>query len=88
MTLRLYFVPSLFPRTIGRKAWREIYRWKRVTEKRLEAEVSKQMQDFATFGSTMPEHMRRDFMDRLINPPLLVHDQQAITQDQIHALSR
>lgn len=86
MTLQLYFVPHLFPRTIGRKEWRDIFRWKRTTEKKLEAELDKQLDDFAVYGSTWLPQMRQDFMDRVVNPPLLIHDKMAHTQEQIDAL--
>jgi len=79
MTLALYFVPQLFPRTITRKEWRKIDRWRRVTQKQLAAAAADQMRNFAAFGSTMPQRMRDDFLNEMVNPPLLVHDRMDIS---------
>lgn len=76
--LKLLFVLSKFPRTIGRKEWKEIWRWKRVTEKELkkhEAEMLERMRNFAAFGTTHPE-MYQDMIERIINPPITFHDKQ------------
>ena len=74
MSIAMYFVPERFPRTIGRKEWKEIWRWKRVTQKRLIEEVAKEQLMLSVYGSTMPDYARCDLIERMIFPPLLVHD--------------
>jgi len=71
--LQLYFNPQKFPRTITREEWREIWRWKRITEKKLREEMSRQLANLATYGITHPE-----YLERFVNPPLLVHDKQEL----------
>lgn len=77
--ISLYFVLSKFPRTINRKQWREIWRWKRLTQKQLAVEVSKQLEMLGAYGSTTPDYIRQDMLDNMINPPLLVHDRMDIS---------
>jgi hypothetical protein len=72
MTFALYFVPSQFPRTITRAEWKEIWRWKRVTQKILAEEYEKRRNDLAAFGHTYPDW-------RMISPPLLIHDKQNVS---------
>lgn len=76
--LNLHFDPVKFPRTIGRAEWREIWRWKRETQKRLIAEAVKQQENLAIYGTTMPDYVRCDIIERMIRPPLLIHDKQDI----------
>lgn len=78
MTLALYFNLSKFPRSLGRDEWKEIWRWKRVTEKKLEAELEQQRFNLIAFGTTMPSYIKRDIIDQMINPPLLIHDKQQL----------
>lgn len=73
MSLVLYFDPAKFPRTITRKEWKEIWRWKRMTEKALVKELEEQMLNISLFGCSHP-----DMLDRIINPPLLVHDRMKL----------
>lgn len=70
--LRLSFNPTKIPRTISKEEWYEIWRWKRVTEKRLSEQIETDIINFTVYGSTWPEEMRQDYMDQLTNPPLLV----------------
>lgn len=74
--LSLYFNPSKFSRTITRKEWKEIYRWKRITEKKLIEVTQEQIQNLVTYGSTVPRYMKADIIDKIVNPPLLIHDKQ------------
>lgn len=76
--LQLYFNPAKFPRTIKRDEWKEIWRWKRITENKLIEATETQLQNLVIFGSTMPRYVRDDIMDKTINPPLLVHDKQEL----------
>ena len=71
--IALYFNPSKFPRTITRKEWRDIWRWKRVTEKQLAIEARAQIESLHYYGTTMPRHIRDEMLDNIINPPLLIH---------------
>jgi hypothetical protein len=77
MTLQLYFNPALFPRTITRKEWKKIWRWKRITQKRLAEEFEQQRLNLIMFGTTHPD-IKADMLDRMINPPLLIHDRMKI----------
>jgi hypothetical protein len=70
--LKLLFVPEKIPRTITRKEWYEMWRWKRVTEKKLKEEVEKQFNFLRTYGTTMPDYQKKDLLDKLINPPLVL----------------
>lgn len=73
MALALHFVPNKFPRTITRREWKEIWRWKRLAQKQLAEETEKRMLNFILYGTSHPE-----LLDDLINPPLLVHDKQEL----------
>lgn len=73
MALVLYFNPAKFPRSITHKEWQEIWRWKRVVEKRLDKELLGRLSNFAVYGTTHPE-----IYDEIINPPLLIHDKQEL----------
>jgi hypothetical protein len=49
-----------------------MWRWKRVTEKKLKEEVEKQFNFLRTYGTTMPDYQKKDLLDKLINPPLVL----------------
>jgi hypothetical protein len=74
----LHFDPAKFPRTISRAEWREIWRWKRSTEKKLADEARRQVADLVAFGSTMLPGVRAELIDNLVRPPLLVHDRMGV----------
>lgn len=74
--IALHFVPTKFSRATTRAEWREIDRWRRVTQKKLTEENQRQINDFIAFGSTMLPQARADFLDRMTYPPLLVHSKQ------------
>lgn len=74
--LKLYFNLRGFPRTVNREQWRRIWRWKRETEKKLDEEAQRQMNNFVVYGATWPEHIRADFLEKSINPPLVMHELQ------------
>lgn len=76
--IKLIFNPSSFPRTITRSEWKDIWRWKRDTEKRLKAHMDAQMQDFYTYGTTWSPNARDDFIQKLTNPPIMMHPRQRI----------
>lgn len=42
-------------RTITRKEWKKVWRWKRVTEKVLKRELQKRMDNLSVYGTTHPE---------------------------------
>lgn len=67
------FNPSRLSRSITRKEWKEIWRWKRVTEKRLVEELERQRQNFIAFHTTMPSYMKKDIMEQMIYPPILIY---------------
>lgn len=69
----LVFNPSRLSRSINRKEWKEIWRWKRVTEKQLAKSVEEQIGLLVAYGTTMPEYMRKDMIDVIVNPPLLMY---------------
>lgn len=77
--LQLYFYPQGFPRTIGRKEWKEIWRWRRIVQKKLIEELQRQTDNLIMYGDTLPRYMREDMYDKLINPPLLIHDKQGFS---------
>lgn len=69
----LVFNPSRLSRSITRKEWNEIWRWKRVTERQLARSISEQMQLLGAYGTTMPEYMRKDMIDTIVNPPVCIY---------------
>lgn len=69
----LVFNPERLSRSINRKEWKDIWRWKRVTEKQLAKSISEQIQLLGAYGTTMPEYMRKDMIDRLIHPPVCIY---------------
>lgn len=64
--MRLLWQPNHLPRTMSRREWREIYRWKRVEEKKL-LRMERETLRFAV------EFNELDMLDRIVNPPLLIH---------------
>lgn len=74
--IQLSFEPTAFPRTITRSKWKDIWQWKRVTQKKLNAHWLEQMNNFRTYGNTWPPQVREDFMDQVINPGIVMHDLQ------------
>lgn len=69
----LVFNPERLSRSINRKEWKEIWRWKRVTEKQLKRSIEEQIGLLVAYGSTMPQYIRKDMVDVVVNPPLLVY---------------
>lgn len=69
----LVFNPSRLSRSITRKEWKDIWRWKRVTEKQLKKSVEEQIGLLIAYGATMPDGLRRDIIDVVTNPPLLIY---------------
>lgn len=62
--MKVLWTPTILPRTMTRREWRDLYRWKRVEEKklrRMETAAIRAMFD------------RNEMLDRIANPPLLVH---------------
>lgn len=72
-TMILVFNPERLSRSINRKEWKEIWRWKRVTEKQLAKSVEEQIGLLVAYGTTMPEYMRKDMIDVIVNPPLCIY---------------
>lgn len=75
--VRLYFDSTKFDRSIGRKEWEEIWRWKRITEKKLSKALQQQIDNLVVFGTTHPE-LCQDLIDKIINRPLFIHDKQKL----------
>ena len=74
MSLQLYFNLATFPRTITRKEWKEIWRWKRIMEQKLNTHAEEMAMNMSMFGHSHPGY--QDWLDQVINPPLLIHDRQ------------
>lgn len=72
----LYFQLQGFPRSITRRQWRDIWRWKRIETKRLELEGQRRVE---LLKANLPHYVREDIVSQMINPPLLVHDLQGLT---------
>lgn len=71
--MNLVFNASSLSRSITRSEWKEIWRWKRLTERRLKKSVEEQIAMLVAFGTNMPKHVREDIVDLLINPPLMIY---------------
>lgn len=72
MSLQLYFVPTLLPRTISRKEWYDLWRWKRVMQQELTVAAWRETAFFREYGHTLTPEQRRDMLDRMVNPPILL----------------
>ncbi len=71
--MNLIFNATSLSRAITRAEWKEIWRWKRLTEKRMKKSVEEQIALLVAFGTTMPKHIRSDMVDTIINPPLMIY---------------
>lgn len=71
--MMLVFNPERLSRSITRDEWRDIWRWKRVTEKQLRKSVEEQIGLLVAYGNNMPQKIRRDIIDVVVNPPLLMY---------------
>lgn len=69
----LVFNQASLPRTITKQQWKEIWRWKRVTEQRLKKSIEEQIALLSIYGTTMPKHIRNDMIDVIVNPPLMIY---------------
>lgn len=72
----LVFNPEHLSRSINRKEWKEMWRWKRVTEKQLKKSIEEQFGLLVAYGTTM----RKDMIDVITNPPLLMYPMPADNQ--------
>lgn len=76
--MRLLWNDGLIPRSTTRGQWREMNQWRRKTAKILranEAENLALLTNLVAYGTTHPEitrDIRREMMDRAVNPPLLL----------------
>ncbi|SDL08463.1 hypothetical protein SAMN05428953_12682 [Mesorhizobium muleiense] len=70
--IHLLFNADAIPRTTTREQWREIDRWRRVTERTLRAERERQIASIITYGTSHPEIVR-DFIEKAINPPIMMY---------------
>lgn len=75
----LVFDITKIPRSTTREEWIELHRWRRLAQKRIEEAIRAKLEmllstrdDFSAFGTAI----RRDIMDNLINPPLLLGSYQ------------
>lgn len=69
----LVFNQASLPRTITQQQWKEIWRWKRVTEQRLKKSIEEQIALLSIYGTTMPKHVRNDMINVIVNPPLMIY---------------
>lgn len=69
--MRVYLPFEKVDRSITRKRWKEIYRWKRIWIKRCR-EMEDDQIEFLRRNKQMPQRIRDDIMDHIINPPLLL----------------
>lgn len=70
--IRLIFNKTAIPRTTTREQWRDIWRWKRETEKKLAEQAAKHLEAVIMFGTSHPEILDR-YMDRATNPPVMIY---------------
>ena len=74
---RLVFNADKIARTTTRSEWREIDRWRRVTQRELSkhdaamiAMLREPLSDLAAFGQAQ---MRADVIQSIVNPPIMVY---------------
>lgn len=65
----LIFNPRKIPRTITRQEWKEIHRWRRVTQKNINEMIQLGRNRLTILG---PGKQRDDLIDRMINPPVIL----------------
>lgn len=70
---RLVFDHSRIPRTTTRKEWREIDRWRRITERQVKKAVAEEHELLRRNLDMLPPETRARMIDRMINPPLMVY---------------
>lgn len=70
--LKLHFDQAAISRSTSREEWYKLWRWKRVVEKQLARSIEERIRLLQVYGTDMPEYMRKDMIEELINPPLLV----------------
>lgn len=72
--MKLLFRKGLIPRTTTRQSWKEIWRWKRKTERTLsemEEKTIAQLRD-----EELPDKARQAIIDSVINPPVLIYPEK------------
>ncbi len=75
MVIKLVFDRQAIPRSTTREAWRVIWRWKRVTEKKMreqEAEFSRMYSNMLIYGTSHPEILR-GMENKMMNPPIMLY---------------
>jgi len=72
MGLSLYFNPTMIPRTITRKEWKEIWRWKRITQSELAKAMQREIDYLVVYGNTLLPEQKQRMIDNIVNPPLLL----------------
>lgn len=68
--MKYYFDPTKIPRSVEKTEWKQIWRSKRMIVKRLaeqENEMRNRLRD-----KTLPNYVRKDIMDELVYPPLML----------------
>ena len=78
--MKLLFIVQKFPRSMTKEEWREVWRWKRLTEKKLaknEEEMVKVWRDVAVYGIGWAK-VREGIVEHLTNPPFLIPDKMEL----------
>lgn len=92
--MQLLFDQTRVPRSTTRNQWREMDRWRRVTERKLAVEVErkcdtlrKMTEQFVATGSTtvLLQRVQDDIIQHLVFPPLLLgpHQEATIRTDKL-----
>jgi hypothetical protein len=76
--MRLLFNPAKLPRTMTRKEWKEIDRWRRVVTRKLRESLEQRLSEVFIRGG---EKFLIDVLDEAVNPPLLLGPYQESTID-------
>lgn len=71
--MQLVFNATSLSRSITRQQWKEIWRWKRLTGRRLKKSVEEQIGLLVAYGTNIPSHIRKDMIDVIVNPPLMIY---------------
>jgi hypothetical protein len=70
--IQLLFNADAIPRSTTREQWREIDRWRRVTVRTLRDKMDRQLANAIAYGTSHPE-LLGDFIDRAVNPPIMIY---------------
>lgn len=74
--IALSFNQEKIPRTMTRAEWREVHRWRRVTQHKLKEMAEREIEAFRRMSEDLGTYgvaRMRIAMDNIVNPPVLFY---------------